>query len=257
MVTLSIAATATNRSILGTSVIQLPLRNASEVAKQAATVQTLSGGRVILGVGVGSHAGEYEQAGIDYGSRGRQLDAGILELRRSWASGNGVSVGNVEGATQERYRQLPAPQTIPVWVGGSSETALLRAAVLADGWMPLYLKPVDYASAIERLGKEAGQAGRGADAVTASIVLFISIDDDPEVGRRRGTRWMSSFYGIPAKAFDRHLVWGSARQVAQVITEYRRAGAEHVAVYVTDDQPLEQFERLVAALPLTGVVAGR
>ena len=123
---------------------------------------------------------------------------------------------------------------------------------MADGWMPLYLKPPEYGDALDRLAKEVERAGRDAGAVTASIVLFVSIDDDPEAGRHRGTRWMSAFYGIPSKAFDRHLVFGTAGEVAAVISAYRRAGAEHVGVYVTDDQPLEQFERLVSALPATG-----
>src|SRR5450631_1199249 len=97
---LTVAATATERAILGTCVVQLPLRQAPAVAKQAATLQTLTRGRVILGVGVGSHEGEYEQAGIDYHRRGRLLDAGITELRRSWATGHGITRGRTDsGAT--------------------------------------------------------------------------------------------------------------------------------------------------------------
>jgi alkanesulfonate monooxygenase SsuD/methylene tetrahydromethanopterin reductase-like flavin-dependent oxidoreductase (luciferase family) len=252
MVTLAIAATATDRCLLGTAVLQLPLRQAPAVAKQTATLQTLTQGRIVLGVGVGSHQGEYEQAGIDYRSRGRQLDAGIAELRRSWATGQGATTGDTTAGNVERYRQLPEPPRVPVWVGGSSEAALRRAARMADGWMPLYLKPPEYGDALDRLSKEVERAGRSAGAVTASIVLFVSIDDDTEVGRSRGTRWMSTFYGLPSKAFDRHLVYGTAREVADVVSAYRRAGAEHVGVYVTDDQPLEQFERLVSALPATG-----
>jgi alkanesulfonate monooxygenase SsuD/methylene tetrahydromethanopterin reductase-like flavin-dependent oxidoreductase (luciferase family) len=255
MMALAVAATATERATLGTCVVQLPLRQAPAVAKQAASLQTLTRGRFILGVGVGSHAGEYEQAGLDYRTRGRQLDAGIGELRRSWASGRGVSSGDTSATGGERYRQLPEPPAIPVWVGGSSEAALRRAATLADGWMPLFLQPAEYRQALERLAKEIDRAGRPADAVTPSIVLFVSIDRDPVVGARRGTGWMSSLYGIPAKAFDRHIVSGTADEVAEVIVAFRAAGAEHVATYVTADQPLEQFERLIAALATVGVPA--
>ena len=114
MVALAIAATATDRSLIGTSVLQLPLRQAPAVAKQSATLQTLTQGRVILGVGVGSHPGEYEQAGIDYHSRGRQLDAGIAELRRSWATGHDATSGDTTPGAAERYRQLPEPPPVPV-----------------------------------------------------------------------------------------------------------------------------------------------
>lgn len=89
------------------------------------------------------------------------------------------------------------------------------------------------------------------------MVLFVSIDSDPAVALDRGTEWMSSLYGIPAKAFARHLVSGTAAEVAAVVAAFHGAGAEHVAVYVTEDQPLEQFERLMAALPVAGMPAGR
>jgi alkanesulfonate monooxygenase SsuD/methylene tetrahydromethanopterin reductase-like flavin-dependent oxidoreductase (luciferase family) len=257
MVALTVAATATERVTVGTCVVQLPLRHASVVAKQAATLQTLSGGRVILGVGVGSHPGEYAEAGVDYGRRGRLLDEGIAELRRSWATGAGVDHGDTRADGPERYRQIPAPSPIPVWAGGSSEAALRRAATLADGWMPLFVEPTAYGEAVERLAKEVDRAGRDAEAVTPSIVLFVSIDDDPATARRRGTDWMSSLYGIPAKAFERHLVSGTADDVAGVVATYRRAGAAHVAVYITADRPIDQFERLILALDRAGAPARR
>ena len=253
MVALTVAATATDQVRLGSCVMQLPLRQAPAVAKQAASLQTLSGGRLILGVGVGSHRGEYEQSGVDYHTRGRLLDAGIVELRRSWASGQGVARGDTEDGGSGRYRQLPAPPPVPVWAGGSSEAALRRAATLADGWMPLFLSPTEYGGAVERLAKEVDRAGRPVGSVVPSMVLFISIDDDPGAARQRGTGWMSSLYGIPARAFDRHLIHGTAAEVADVVASFRAVGAEHVVVYVTADDPLHQFERLVAALPAAGV----
>ena len=85
------------------------------------------------------------------------------------------------------------------------------------------------------------------------MVLFVSLDEDRLRGVAKGTAWMGSLYGLPPKAFDRHLVAGSPDEVAARVAEYRAAGAEHVAVYVTDDQPIDQFERLMAALPGAGV----
>jgi alkanesulfonate monooxygenase SsuD/methylene tetrahydromethanopterin reductase-like flavin-dependent oxidoreductase (luciferase family) len=202
---------------------------------------------------VGVHAGEYQEAGVDYHTRGRQLDAGIAELRRSWQSGDGVALGDITADGPSRYRQLPAPVAVPVWVGGSSEAALHRAARAADGWMPLFLEPTQYADALQRLAEETARVGRDPGAVTPSMVLFVSIDDDVDKGRRRGTEWMSTMYGIPAKAFERHLVAGTASEVAETVATFRRAGAEHVALYITEDEPLDQFERLATALPAAGI----
>ncbi|MHB1518971.1 MAG: LLM class flavin-dependent oxidoreductase [Acidimicrobiales bacterium] len=258
MTALAVAATATERATLGTCVVQLPLRQAPVVAKQAASIQLLSRGRFVLGTGVGVHRGEYEQAGGDFASRGRQLDEGIVELRRSWSTGieGGDAAGGAradEGAETPtaHYRQLPAPQPVPVWVGGSSAAALCRAAALADGWMPLFLSVDQYGHALERLAKETDRRGRPADAVTPAMVLFVSVDDDPAAALGRGTDWMGSLYGLPPKAFQRHLVSGTAEEVAGTISRYRQAGARHVVLYVTADDPLDQFTELTRALAPT------
>ncbi len=254
MVVLTVAAMATERAVVGSCVIQLPLRRAEAVAKQAATLQTLSRGRLVLGVGVGSHQGEYEQVGAAYHSRGRDLDTAIGELHRSWRSGHGASRGDPSSSDPtEHYLQLPAPAPVPVWVGGSSEAALRRAAHRADGWMPLFLSVDEYGDAVERLGKEVDVSGRAPDAVTPAMVLFVSIDGDHDRATTNGTEWMGSLYGIPPKAFERHLVAGTAEEVAARVAEYRAVGAEHVAIYVTDDRPMDQFARLMGALPAAGV----
>lgn len=243
---LTMAATITSEAMLGSCVLQLPLRQPAAVAKQAASIQTLSSGRLLLGVGVGSHPGEYDEAGADYHHRGKALDRGITELRRCWAAE--PSEPGDATALPRRYRQLPEPAPIPLWVGGSSEAALRRAAAVADGWIPLFVGPADYAAALDRLAKETERAGRAPGSVVPSIVLFVSVHDDADTARARGTAWMSSLYRIPAHAFDRHIVAGTPDAVVAAIGAYQEAGAEHVALYVTDDDPLDQFTTVMTAL---------
>jgi alkanesulfonate monooxygenase SsuD/methylene tetrahydromethanopterin reductase-like flavin-dependent oxidoreductase (luciferase family) len=237
LVALTIIASATDHVGVGSCVIQLPLRRPGEVAKQASAIQALSGGRFILGVGVGSHVGEYEQVGAAYHSRGRELDLGIAELHRSW---NTAGLGN-----DDDYTMLPTCWPVPVWAGGSSRAALVRAARVGDGWMPLFVDPEDYRAACDTLSDEIATAGRSPDAVSRAMVLFISIDDDPGVAMSRGLAWMSSMYNVPTKAFSRRLVAGTAEQVADQVSTWRDAGAEHVVVYVTDDDPIDQFRLLI------------
>jgi alkanesulfonate monooxygenase SsuD/methylene tetrahydromethanopterin reductase-like flavin-dependent oxidoreductase (luciferase family) len=241
LVALGIIAGATRQVGVGSCVIQLPLRGPDVVAKQAASLQGLSGGRLILGVGVGSHVGEYEQSGAAYHTRGRELDLGIAELHRAWNTGEGR---DPDGGG---YAMLPGGWPIPVWAGGSSRAALRRGALRGDGWMPLFVSPEEYRAACVILDEELATAGRDPDAVTRAMVLFISIDDSAAVASRRGLDWMASMYNTPAKAFARHLVSGTADQVADRIGMWREAGAEHVIVYVTSDSPLEQFEALMAS----------
>ena len=123
--------------------------------------------------------------------------------------------------------------------------------------MPLFLDVDRYGDAVERLTKEVDAAGRPPGSVTPAMVLFVAVDDDHDRAVAAGSGWMGSLYGLPSKAFERHLVAGTAEEVAATVARYRDAGAEHVAVYVTDDRPIDQFTRLMAALPAAGVPTGR
>lgn len=235
LASVAVAATATQSATVGTCVLQLPLRRTAALAKQSASLYHLSGGRLVLGLGIGNHRGEYDAAGVSFRDRGRQLDEGILELRSAWTNQRGG-----------RFLLLPPAEGIPIWVGGSSESALRRAARLADGWIPLFVPPEEYSASMERLDKEAERFGRDPLEVTRGIVVFVSLGG-PDAARR-GVTWMSSLYSIPPEAFGRHLVTGQARSVASSLVRFEEAGAEHVAVFITDDDPLTQFEDLVGAL---------
>jgi hypothetical protein len=102
---------------------------------------------------------------------------------------------------------------------------------------------------------EAERAGRDPDAVARATVAFVSVGGD--VARERGLSWMASLYGLPARSFERHLVVGDARHCARALARFTEAGARHVAVFVTSDDPLVQFEDLAGefagllASPLT------
>jgi alkanesulfonate monooxygenase SsuD/methylene tetrahydromethanopterin reductase-like flavin-dependent oxidoreductase (luciferase family) len=153
----------------------------------------------------------------------------------------------------DRYAQLPEVGPIPVWVGGSSEASLRRAARRGDGWIPLFVPPDDYAAALGRLDKEADRMGRDPGAVARATVAFVSVGgagaDD------RGLAWMASLYGLPARSFERHLVAGSARTCATALARFAEAGAQHIAVFVTSDDPLVQFEDLAGEF--AGLLASR
>ena len=156
---------ATNRAAIGTCILQLPLRHAPSVAKEAASLDHLSGGRLVLGVGVGTHPGEYAAAGVEFGDRG--------DGASTRASTPCVGHGRCPPAT--RYAQLPALGPVPVWVGGSSEAALRRAARHGDGWIPLFVPPDEYGAALGRLDKEAERVGRDPGAVARATVAFVSV----------------------------------------------------------------------------------
>lgn len=238
MTTLAVAATATSSAAIGTAVLQLPLRRASAVAKQATTLQLLSGGRFVLGIGVGSHAGEYEMAGADFGGRGKVMDRQLSAIRQAWAG------GRTPGSP---YGQRPASAPVPVWVGGSSDRALRRAAGSGDGWIPMFIPPPVFGARLSDLRDALAAATRPAAAVVPAVVAMMSVGPEQQAAEQ-GCRWLSSLYSLPPKAFVRHLTAGSAARCAEVVQDFYAAGAEHVAVMITDDRPLDQFAALTGAL---------
>lgn len=242
MTTLAVAATATHTAALGTCVLQLPLRSPAAVAKQASALQLLSGGRFVLGVGVGSHPGEYELAGADYATRGRRLDEGIAAVRRAWQRGENATEGTAAGV----YRQEPAAPA-PVWIGGASPAALRRAAALGDGWVPLFCDPATFAARLGEVRALCEAGGRDPDELTPAVVMVARIERDAQQARELGTGWLAALYGIAPRAFERHLVAGPAASVAETAHRYLSAGAAHVVVLVAADDPVEQFSALMEA----------
>lgn len=262
---MTVAAAATSTATIGSCVLQLPLRRPVVVAKQVAALQHVAAARVVLGVGVGSHRGEYDAAGVPFERRGQLLDEGIDTLRRLWAQGQSApscrspepaglraaaraeagapSDGDVgPDGEAERYEQRPLPGAVPVWVGGSSEAALERAARRGDGWIPLFVEPGAYRIAMERLDAAATSAGRAPASISRAITVFVSVGGDD--AHQRGCEWLSSLYRLPPHAFSRHLVSGDAGRCAEQLSRWTEAGASHVAVYVASDDPLVAFEKL-------------
>jgi probable F420-dependent oxidoreductase len=134
LVTLGWIAGWTERIALGTSIVIVPLHNPFHLAKQAATVQELSAGRLMLGVGMGWYEREYETMGVEFQGRGRRGDEAIRLMRALW-SGEHSFHGDHWSFDEPSADPLPSP--IPeIWVGGSSERAIRRAREFGDGWHP-------------------------------------------------------------------------------------------------------------------------
>ncbi|HXY27938.1 MAG TPA: LLM class flavin-dependent oxidoreductase [Acidimicrobiales bacterium] len=242
MTTLAVAATATSRPALGTCVLQLPLRQPDAVAKQATALQLLSGGRFVLGLGVGSHEAEYQRAAADFRHRGRTLDEAVTRLRAAWGvAGSGHAPGEDDG-----YVQHPRSATVPLWFGGAGAAARRRAARVGDGWVPLFLTPEDYAEALGALRRETAAAGRPPEAVEPAVVVFVRIGDDHDAPRQ-GAAWLSELYRLPPHAFRRHLVAGSPEACAAALRNFTEAGARHIVVMVAGSPAVEHFEALRAA----------
>jgi probable F420-dependent oxidoreductase len=136
-VALGFVTAATTHLKVVTNVVVLPYRNPFLTAKAAATLQVLSDGRLILGVGVGYQKAEFEALGVPFEQRGALTDEALETIRMAWKGGSVVKRGRFFNAPGNEPRPVPEPSP-PIWVGGASDKALQRAARWGDGWAPYF-----------------------------------------------------------------------------------------------------------------------
>jgi probable F420-dependent oxidoreductase len=133
-------AAASAKLMVHTNIVVLPYRSGLVTAKAAATVQLLSRGRLILGVGVGYQKAEFDALGVDYRRRGAISNVALEAIRKAWAGGSVTT--QISGFDTATVEPRPAPNPVPpIWVGGASPKAIERAARWADGWCPFYSNP--------------------------------------------------------------------------------------------------------------------
>ena len=157
------------------SVIVLPTRQTVVVAKQAAEIDRLSGGRLRFGVGVGARAEDYAAFGQDFHTRGKRCDEQIAILRRLWTEEAVHFEGRWDRLDGERINPLPVQQPIPIWIGGAREpgaAVLRRIGGLADGWFAL-MAPEAYGPVGEAVSEAAEAAGRDGTAIGSESAVQI------------------------------------------------------------------------------------
>jgi probable F420-dependent oxidoreductase len=173
LVTLGFVAAVTERVTLATEVLVLPQRQAVLVAKQVSTLDTLSGGRMRLGIGVGWQEAEYEALGEDFTRRGPMMDEAIGLLRACWGEERIDRRGERFHANVIAMEPKPPNgERLPIWIGGSAPAALRRAGRLGDGWMGSVTGDDDRdRAAIAEIRRHAEEAGRDPAAIGLQAML--------------------------------------------------------------------------------------
>jgi probable F420-dependent oxidoreductase len=163
------AAAVTERAALGTSVLVAPYRHPVVLAKALASLDALSGGRVVLGVASGWMESEFAALGVPFGERGARTDEAIAVCRALWA---GETSFAGRWTRFDGLELLPRPARAggpPVWVGGNSDAAIRRAARLGDAWHTTVSEPERLPERIAALERELGEAGRSRAELTLSV----------------------------------------------------------------------------------------
>ncbi len=212
LISLAFIASATSRIELGTSVIVLPYRNPLVLAKSVSSLDALSGGRVVLGVGSGWLKGEFEALGVDYARRGRMTDEYIEIMKELWTSDSPSYEGEYFSFTGIRFEPKPVRKPHPpVWVGGESRRSIERAVTHGDGWHPVGLAPEELAAKAREVRSILPDEKR--ESFVISLRRNVEINEGREFGPEETLR------GTPGK-------------IREGIEAYREAGVDHLILYV-------------------------
>jgi len=173
---------------LVTGVVIAPQRQTALLAKQAAEIDILTGGRFRLGLGIGWNDVEYEALGMSFRDRGRRFEEQIELVRRLWTEPVVDFQGRWHRVTAAGLNPLPVQRPIPIWIGGSAEPALRRAARLADGYFPQRPLEGGWPGTIERVRQWVREAGRDAEAFGIDARVSVA-GGSPDEWRRAAEEW--------------------------------------------------------------------
>jgi alkanesulfonate monooxygenase SsuD/methylene tetrahydromethanopterin reductase-like flavin-dependent oxidoreductase (luciferase family) len=238
MVALGAAAAVTDRIGLLTGIAILPMRqNGALAAKQAATIQHLSGGRFVFGVAVGGRPDDFEAGAVPFHDRGRRFEEMLDDMKRIWAGEDRGYAGGVGPDVSDD------PPTLIV--GGQAHAAFRRAAQYGEGWVAGGGPPDYYPPAMEKLDAAWREAGRSGEPRRLSLTYF-SLDADPEHQARRTIHHYYAF----AEDYAEIVVAGVAKGedgVKERVRAFDEAGCDELIMFPASSNP-EQVDRLAAAV---------
>lgn len=236
---LTAVALTTPRVRVGPCVLLLPLRHPLLVAQMVQTLDIISGGRVIVGIGTGGEREEeFETLGVPVRERGSRTTEAVHVLRRLWTEPRVTHHGRhfrlVDVPLEPKPSQRPHP---PIWVGGRSAGARQRAARLGEGWIPAFVTPDMYREGWDDLATRAAAAGRAPGKITRALLAFVSAAPSRARAREATVAHMEGFYRIPFGRFARFVVFGTPGECLDRLLAFREVGVEHVVFILASPNP--------------------
>jgi len=226
-------AVGTTRVAIGSCVLLSPLRNPLILAKQIASLDVLSSGRVVLGIGIGgsplSNPDAYRALGIALHERGARCDEGIEIMRKLWGGKRVSHAGRFyrfdDIAMEPRPVQRPH---LPIWAGGGAEGVLKRTARFCDGFVPIGSGAHTYRQSWERISAFAAEFGRDTATITPAVHLYYCLAKDRREGQALAERTLTERYGYRVNLPNgTRFPFGNADDCLETIAAYRAAGVEH------------------------------
>jgi alkanesulfonate monooxygenase SsuD/methylene tetrahydromethanopterin reductase-like flavin-dependent oxidoreductase (luciferase family) len=231
MMGLARLSAVTHRVTIGTSILPLPLYQPAIVAKQIADLDRATGGRIVLGIGVGGeYAQEFRACGVPIAERGRRVDEAVPLLRRLWTAQEITHEGPFYPMAEVKIH--PGPAQVggpPIVVAGRSDAAMRRAALIGDGWMPYLYSSRRYAASVARIREVAGVANRDLSGFGWYAFIFVNIDSDRQRARRDAATTLGGQYNQDFRSMIDHVVAaGTPEEVLGQVQAFVDAGARHL-----------------------------
>ena len=244
-------ASITTRIRIGSAVYLLALRHPTIVAKITATLDVLSGGRFVFGVGVGGeNPKEFEASGVPHRERGARVDEGIEVLRALWRDTPATFKGRFTSFDAVSIDPKPVqPGGPPIWVGGRSDAALARAGRIGDGWVAYVVTAARYRQSLEKIRAAADRAGRSLDGFARAHLAFITVGGDFETARQTWVSRLSERYSQDfGPLAERYGVIGTPAQCRETLEKFIDAGCDYFILNPIGDpgQTGPQIEAIAA-----------
>ena len=243
---LTAIAARTRRIRLGTGVLVLPLRNPTLAAKALGTLDSISHGRLILGVAAGWYAREFDAVGVDFKQRGRLFEKNLEILTRLWTEDRVTlrsdDINLREAVMRPRPAQRPRP---PILIGGYVDAVLRRVARMGDGWLTYFYTPESYRRAWEKIVGFAREAGRDPATLTGTNQLAIYVGRSREATETPLRRWLETEWDVAAwsESTIEHAIRGSAEECAAQLRAHVASGVDRIILIPYRYEP-EQVERI-------------
>jgi len=231
----------------------LPLRHPTVVAKMVSSLDYISRGRVIFGIGVGGEFPvEFQASGVPVNERGGRSNEALAVLRKLWRDGDAEHAGKFFRFDRVRLKPPPVqPGGPPIWVGGRSDAALRRTARFGDGYVGYMLSPESFTDRMGRIRELAKDAGRGTTPIAAALMTFAALDDDRAEAVRRTAAMLGAMYGRDMRsAAERYCIAGNAETCRTAVARFAAAGVEHLILtpLASGDGVADQVRVLARAL---------
>jgi probable F420-dependent oxidoreductase len=223
-------AARTQRLKFGTSVMILPLRHHISVAREIATLDFLSGGRVIMAVGLGADEHEAAAFNVPLKQRGALMDEGMIILRQLWSEP--VVSHHGKHYHFDNVTITPRPtKKIDLWVGGRSDPALRRVARLSDGWFASFVTPQEFAEGVAKIAAFAKEYGRENEEIEAGSIVFCHVDPDGRKARRDFAAFFAGNRRRPPEMMLERSAVGTPEECRQMLQRYLDHGLTKYALW--------------------------